>query len=144
MQDVIAGSLRFAEAHDPPIGGKRHRGVGMVGDGVGDGVDISGCIFEKLDVSPGPLLIQVDNIASTALVAEDGTDARPVLKHIYETLRSSPDHCDLPQQSNFRLRRPIPATGLKLWFINVLHWHPFAPEYSLHSLSTGHDAPGYV
>jgi hypothetical protein len=35
-------------------------------------------IFKKLDISAAPLLIQVDNIDSTALAAENGGDAGPV------------------------------------------------------------------
>jgi hypothetical protein len=99
-------------------------------------------LFEKLDVSPAPLLIQVDGIVPTALAAENGADAAPVLKRVYDTIQSSPRLRDvLLQQTNFRLRTPVLVTGLKVSFINVASWNPFEPEYSLHSLSTRDEPP---
>jgi hypothetical protein len=102
-------------------------------------------IFEKLDISPAPLLIRVDDIDSRALAAENGGDAGPALKHVYETIRRSPEICDvLLQQTNFRLRRPIPATELKIWFIDVVRWDAAFPKYSLYSLSNHDAAPGHA
>lgn len=100
-------------------------------------------ILEKLDISAAPLLIQAENVDPAALVAENGGDAALVLKHVLETVRSSPENYDLLlQQSNFRLRRPVPAAQLRIWLINVVRWDPFAPTYSLYSLSTREAAPG--
>jgi hypothetical protein len=92
-------------------------------------------IFGKLDISPAPLLIQADNLDLTALAGEGGGDAGLSLKRIYEAIRDSRDMCDvLLQQTNFRLRRAISAAELKIWFVDVIHWDPFRPEYALYSL----------
>lgn len=98
-------------------------------------------IFEKLDIYPAPLLIQVENIDSAALASEGGGDAEHALEFVHETVRSSPEMCDvLLQQTNFRLRRPVSVTELKIWFIDVVRWVPYGrPEFSLYPLST-HDA----
>ncbi len=99
-------------------------------------------IFEKLDISPAPLLIQVENIDSAELSTENGGDAGPMVKEVHEAVRSSPEWCEvLLQQSNFRLRRPISGTKLKIWFIDVVRWDRFSPEYSLYPLSTHDSAP---
>lgn len=92
--------------------------------------------FNMLDISPAPLLVQVDEIPRTALIAEDGTDAQPVCEFIGTIIRDSPDLFDLLQQSNFRLREPVPVNRLKISFINVTRADPVSPEYSLYSLST--------
>lgn len=95
-------------------------------------------IFEKLDVSPAPLLIRVDDISPTVLVAENGGDAQPVWEHIEELTRDFPSCDAVLQQSNFRLRVPVSVVRSKIWLINVAHWnHPALPEYSLHLLSIG-------
>jgi hypothetical protein len=99
-------------------------------------------IFGKLDISPAPLLIQVDNLDITALAGEGGGDAGPVLKQVYDAIRDSVDMCDvLLQQTNFLLRRAISAAELKIWFVDVICYDPFVPEYALYSLSTHDTAP---
>lgn len=101
-------------------------------------------IFAKLDISPAPLLIQADGIDSGALITENGGDAGPALKHVYKTIQNSPKMCDLLlQQTNFRFRRPIPITELKVWFIDVAHWDRFGPlKYSLYPLLIEDEALG--
>jgi len=93
-------------------------------------------IFEKLDAPPAPLLVRVEGVAPTALLAENGGDATFNVKHICETVQGSSDSVDvLLQQYNFRLCRPVPVARLRFWFINVTRWSPYAPDYRLHALS---------
>lgn len=93
-------------------------------------------IFEKLDISPAPLLIRIDGVPASALLAEDGSDAAATLKQVYDTIQSSPHDIDvLLQQHNFRLCRPVVIGGLRLWFIDVTRWNAFMPEYALYPLS---------
>lgn len=100
-------------------------------------------IFEKLDISPAPLLIQAENVDPAALAAENGGDATLTLKHVLETVRSLPEECDfLLQQSNFRLCQPILVGQLKIWLVDIVRWDPFAPKYCLYSLSTADTDPG--
>lgn len=96
-------------------------------------------IFELLDISPAPMLIQVENVPPATLLAENGGDARPVLERIYDVLHNSPDFRELLQQENCRLKRPLPAENLKVWLINVNRCDPVCPEYSLHLLSMRND-----
>jgi hypothetical protein len=93
-------------------------------------------IFEKLDISPAPLLIRIDGLPAKDLLAEDGSDAACVLNYVYDIIQKSPNDTEvLLQQCNFRLCRSVSVAELKLWFINVTQWNPFAPKYSLYPLS---------
>jgi hypothetical protein len=105
---------------------KPARGTAPYADGVADKLYQSyPQIFEKLDVFPAPLLIRVDGAELTALGAENGADAGPVPKEVYETIQSYPGSWhDLLQQTNFRLRSPVSAKGRKLWFYQC---HPPGP-----------------
>jgi hypothetical protein len=96
--------------------------------------------FEKLDISPAPLLIQVDDVEPTALVAENGASAKPVLEYIQHLMLDSPHLCPaLLQQSNFRLVQPVPLARLKVWLVNVTRPDSAFPEYSLHLLCVQDD-----
>ena len=102
-------------------------------------------IYGLLDISCAPLLIRVDGVPIADLSAEDGGDAAETVAHILATLRNNnkEDAEPLLQQSNFRLREPIPASKLKIWLINVTRWNPGFPEYSSYKLSVRgerHDA----
>ena len=72
-------------------------------------------IFNLLNISAAPLLIEASAVPTADLSAEGGGDAAPTLDHIRKTLQDDREHADtLLQQSNFRLRRPVPASALKM------------------------------
>lgn len=93
-------------------------------------------IFNLLNVSAAPCLIEVTSVRTEDLAAEDGGDATPTLDDIAETLQNfnQEDSDIVLQQCNFRLRRPVPASALRIWLINVTRWHPYTPEYTLYEL----------
>jgi hypothetical protein len=98
-------------------------------------------IFEQLDTSPAPLLIQIDGIAPAAIMAENGRDPEPILNQIHEVMQKSPDLRILLQQANFRLKGSVPSDELKVWLISPIRWDPICPDYSLYPLSLRDDAP---
>jgi hypothetical protein len=89
-----------------------------------------------LHISPAPLLVRVDNVTSTALASETGGDAAQLVREVYEMLEEPPDtREDLLQQTNFRLRRPVPVTALKFWLIAGGRDDIAPPERSFYALS---------
>lgn len=94
-------------------------------------------IYDLLNISCVPLLISVDGVSTNHLSAENGGDAAQALTDVFTTLRDNNkrDAEILLQQTNFRLRQPVPASKLKIWMINVTRWSPHFPDYSLHMLS---------
>jgi hypothetical protein len=93
-------------------------------------------VFEKLDISPAPLLIRIDGLSTFDLLAEDGSDAGANIQEARKIVREFPESFEeLLQQTNFRLRCSVPAARLQMWLINVARWKPFSSEYTLHQVS---------
>lgn len=92
-------------------------------------------IFEKLDISPAPLLVRVDAVPIQAVLTETGEDPSPRVKWIREVTENADfDPEVLLQQVNFRLIEPAPVADIS--FIHVTRWDRFAPVYTLFALGT--------
>lgn len=92
-------------------------------------------IFELLDISCAPLLVEVRHVACEDLVDEHGRDAQQNITLINSVAREERDAKDvLLQQVNFRLLGSVPLDSLTIRFINVSRWDRFLPQYTLHSL----------
>jgi hypothetical protein len=90
-------------------------------------------MFEKLDVSPAPLLMKVENVPTSAVLSEQGRSPDENLRLIEEH-RNEPLFAAVLQQVNFRLLQPQKVTEVSL--INVSKWNPSLPEYTLYALRT--------
>lgn len=100
-------------------------------------------IFEKLDVSPAPLLIGVTGVLPSDLFREDGSDPIPVLKRLNRAgLEPAKLNGSALQQANFRLRNPIPPQNLSVWLINVTRWDPAQPRFTIYPVSPEGEAGG--
>jgi hypothetical protein len=87
-------------------------------------------IFNFMDISPAPLIIEVVNCPVEWLVTENGENAGDQLEQILEFWNSDKQMLEIiGQQTNFRLTDPVGADGLKIWLLNVLQWRSFNPEY---------------
>ena len=65
-----------------------------------------------------------------------GPDASVNLKLIDDAFQNHLDIADVViEQSNFRLRQPIPIEAVRFWLINILKWHPILPEVKLHEIN---------
>jgi hypothetical protein len=93
-------------------------------------------IFGLLNVSVAPLLIEVPSLPLAALSAEGGGDPGLLVEQVRRTIQ---DHAEfgtaLLQQTNFRLRRPVPVAALKLWLMSITDPHPYDPGYKLYEVS---------
>jgi hypothetical protein len=94
-------------------------------------------IFHKLDVSPAPVLIEIDGIPKSALRSEHGEDPSTAIKELEMAMAKHPESIeDYCQQTNFRLRAPIPAERLKISLLVVTRWDPIFPEYDLYPIAS--------
>ena len=92
-------------------------------------------IFGLLEAHPLPSLVQVSNVPVSSLMSEHGESSEDNIAQMQEVLTASPILYEVYlQQTNFRLREPIPMGKLKLWFINVQKWDAFRPEYNLYQI----------
>lgn len=89
-------------------------------------------IFQKLDISVAPVLIQINNVSTLALESEFGGDSAHGIEEILAAYKDDSESVDdRCQQSNFRLRVPIPKADLSVWLVAVARWDPFQPDYEL-------------
>ena len=97
-------------------------------------------IFEKLDISPAPLLIRVDAVRTSDLLAEDGSDSAETVKRVCDAIQAWTGGFaqQMLQQMNFRLRRPVAVGELRICLIDVTRWDPSNPEYTLYPLTAEH------
>ena len=100
-------------------------------------------LFRFLDISCAPLLVEASNVLADQLVDEHGGDPEFNLSQIARVLdENGPGEAIELQQTNFRLRSTVPVPALRIWLINVAHWHPFSPQYTLCQLDlTSLDKP---
>ncbi len=92
-------------------------------------------VFNKLNVSPAPILIKLREVPTRYLLSEAGSDATPALQQMKTTAKDTPELFELlHQQDSFRLRFPIQISKLELYFINVTRWDPVCPRYFLYPL----------
>jgi len=89
-------------------------------------------IFNLLDISVAPLLIEVSSVPVADLLTEDGGDPESTLDYIQKTLQDDKEFSKvLLQQANFRLKSPVPVSALKISLINVTQFDLVRPEYTL-------------
>jgi hypothetical protein len=91
-------------------------------------------IFNFLDISVAPILIEVSLVPVGDLASESGGDALETWATVRRLLQDTKGSEAL-QQLNFRLRKPVPAENLKISLLNVTCWDPFNPAYTLYELS---------
>ncbi len=92
-------------------------------------------IFHMLDISPAPILIEVNHVEVEALDSEHGGEATAVIQKIRNTRTSdSKFFDDTCAQDNFRLCKSVSTNRLKISLLNVTNWHPLNPSFKLYRL----------
>ena len=85
-------------------------------------------IFRFLDISCAPILIEAKRVPESALVAENGGDAKHNIDIIRALLNGEKKMTSRQlSQLNFRLTTPIPLADLTFWLIDVHEWNSFKP-----------------
>jgi hypothetical protein len=91
--------------------------------------------FSCIEASPSPILIELQNIPKSSLVAEDGGDPSANFNSIASISAPDPEIQEiLLGVNNFRLKASAPVEDQKYLFINVVDSNPHAPKYKLYSL----------
>lgn len=92
-------------------------------------------VFGLLDISCSPLLIKISGLGPLDLLTENGRDAAVSIQEVLNILTEPNNDAQvLLQQTNFRLRRPVPLSQLSIRLVNIAHWNPVLPEYTLYEL----------
>jgi hypothetical protein len=86
-----------------------------------------------ISTNPSPILIEVSDISSVDLIAEDGGDPTENLELVEKALNQRDPLAQIHiQQCNFRLREKIPVERLKFYMVT----EPEQPEYKLYKLNS--------
>ncbi len=92
-------------------------------------------LFQLLDVSPAPLLVELAGVPTGSLQAEDGSDPTNSFEHVRRMKAEFPDRLDVMlQQTNFRLKSGSSPECMRLLLISVTRWDSLSPEYLLYEL----------
>ena len=87
-------------------------------------------IFSLLDISPAPLIVELRGCGPDWLRTESNDSAEGQINDLLKHWATDKELFNvLGQQMNFRLTRAVPISNQKIWFLNILRWNQFAPDY---------------
>jgi hypothetical protein len=92
-------------------------------------------VYNLLKSTPSPIIVEMKEIPIDHLLSEDGKDPDKTLKQIQSFFdKDMPELC---QQSNFRLKQPVPTSELKFWMINDQQYVKETDTFKLFRIMTG-------
>tara|TARA_B110000211_G_scaffold235021_1_gene308554 strand:+ start:24726 stop:25364 length:639 start_codon:yes stop_codon:yes gene_type:complete len=72
-------------------------------------------MFNLLELKPTPILLEINKVNSSTLLAEDGSSAKDNISMINNIIRDYPEKYELMlQQTNFRLNQAIPVVLISM------------------------------
>lgn len=94
-------------------------------------------IFNLLDISPAPIIIEINQCPLDALLTEQGNAPDDRIYTLLDRVKKDFAKLNvLGQQDNFYLKKPIKSSQLKFWLVNTLNWSPYKPSYQRILLDT--------
>lgn len=94
-------------------------------------------IFNLLDISPAPIIIEVHQCSSNVLLTEQGDAPDDRVYSLLNRVNNDLKKLEvLGQQDNFYLKSPIQSAQFKIWLVNTLRWSPYNPSYQRILLDT--------
>ncbi len=97
-------------------------------------------VFNLLNVSVAPVLVEARNVPIGALGTEGGRDDIETLMERLESVARGELSDVVLQQSNFRLRQRVELENLRVSLICVLQWNALSPRIRLYEIDVAQGA----